>query len=68
MEKLGKKGEQIFGTVDGMRVLEIMAKDLSAFVRFALTGSHEWLLQNETKEYSTPRCILSDVGDLSSRP
>ena len=50
-KKLGKAGEELLGTVDGKRGLEITVQYLSAFARFAFTGRNERLLQDDEIEY-----------------
>ena len=45
-ENLGKEGEEILGSIAGMRELEIIVEYISAFTRFVLLGSDEELLQH----------------------
>ena len=52
-EKLGRQGEELLGTVLGIRGLEIVVEYVSAFARHWLTGSDESLLQpNGSSKYS----------------
>ncbi len=59
--KLGREGEKLLGTIEGMRGLEIMVEYVSAFARFVLKGSNESLLEiGRTTKY--PEVVINRSG------
>ena len=44
---LGQAGEELLGTLDGMKGLEIMSKYVSAFAKYVLTGKKDSILSGE---------------------
>jgi len=59
--KLGREGEKLLGTTEGMRGLEIMVEYVSAFTRLVLKESNESLLQDGgTSKY--PEVVTKRTG------
>ena len=46
-KKLGRKGDELLGKVDGLRVLEIVVAYVTAFAEYVLTGKNSTLLSDD---------------------
>ena len=46
-KRLGRKGDDILGKVDGLRALEIMVAYVTAFAEYILTGKNSSLLSDD---------------------
>ncbi len=46
-KRLGRKGDELLGKVDGLRALEIMAAYVTAFAEYVLTGKDSSLLSDD---------------------
>ena len=61
-KRLGRKGDEILGKVDGLRALEIMVAYVTAFAEYILTGKNSSLLSNDDGGGRFPEVKVSRRG------
>ena len=61
-KRLGRKGDEILGKVDGLRALEIMVAYVTAFAEYILTGKNSTLLSDDDGGGNFPEVKMSRRG------